>query len=109
MLKQLLLGKLPRRSLSSSLYLLKKKMLKIQIVLKDLKRVTLLELLDFVSNDPPPRGLLKYWPITNTQKEVMFLGEVEEILEAITMPEFQRVIVPLFWRIGCCINSSHFQ
>lgn len=55
------------------------------------------------------RGLLKYWPITNSQKEVMFLGEVEEILEAINMVEFQRVMVPLFWRIGCCINSLHFQ
>ncbi|KAF7817210.1 serine/threonine protein phosphatase 2A 57 kDa regulatory subunit B' kappa isoform-like [Senna tora] len=55
------------------------------------------------------RGLLRYWPITNSQKEVMFLGELEEILEAINMVEFQRVMVPLFWRIGCCINSLHFQ
>ncbi|MED6180028.1 hypothetical protein PIB30_006518 [Stylosanthes scabra] len=55
------------------------------------------------------RGLLKYWPITNSQKEVMFLGELEEILEVINMVEFQKVTVPLFWRIGCCINSSHFQ
>jgi serine/threonine-protein phosphatase 2A regulatory subunit B' len=55
------------------------------------------------------RGLLKYWPITSSQKEVMFLGEVEEILEAINMAEFQKVMVPLFWRIGCCINSFHFQ
>lgn len=55
------------------------------------------------------RGLLKYWPVTNSQKEVMFLGEIEEILEAINMVEFQKVMVPLFWRLGCCINSSHFQ
>ncbi|XP_052108529.1 serine/threonine protein phosphatase 2A 57 kDa regulatory subunit B' kappa isoform-like isoform X2 [Arachis duranensis] len=55
------------------------------------------------------RGLLKYWPITNSQKEVMFLGELEEILEVINMVEFQKVMLPLFWRIGCCINSSHFQ
>ncbi|GAV74843.1 B56 domain-containing protein [Cephalotus follicularis] len=55
------------------------------------------------------KGMLKYWPITNCQKEVMFLGELEEILEAINMLEFQKVMVPLFWRIGCCINSSHFQ
>ncbi|GJR36145.1 serine/threonine protein phosphatase 2A 57 kDa regulatory subunit B' kappa isoform [Tanacetum coccineum] len=68
----------------------------------------------FIEKDPKLastviRGLLKYWPITNTRKEVMFLGEVKEILESITMPEFQRVMVSLFWRIGCCINSSHFQ
>lgn len=55
------------------------------------------------------QGLLKYWPITNSQKEVMFLGELEEVLEAINVAEFQNVMVPLFWRIGCCINSSHFQ
>ncbi|KAI5556354.1 hypothetical protein POPTR_018G034200v4 [Populus trichocarpa] len=55
------------------------------------------------------KGILKYWPITNSQKEVMFLGELEEILEAISMVEFQKVMVPLFWRIGCCINSLHFQ
>ncbi|KAJ0593709.1 putative protein phosphatase 2A, regulatory B subunit, B56, armadillo-like helical [Helianthus annuus] len=68
----------------------------------------------FIEKDPKLastviRGLLKYWPITNSQKEVMFLGEVEEVLETISMGEFQRVMVPLFWRIGCCINSSHFQ
>ncbi|XP_023002305.1 serine/threonine protein phosphatase 2A 57 kDa regulatory subunit B' kappa isoform-like [Cucurbita maxima] len=55
------------------------------------------------------KGLLKYWPITNSQKEVMFLGELEEILEAVNMVEFQKVMVPLFWRVGCCINSCHFQ
>ncbi|XP_057478129.1 serine/threonine protein phosphatase 2A 57 kDa regulatory subunit B' kappa isoform-like isoform X1 [Actinidia eriantha] len=55
------------------------------------------------------RGLLKYWPITNSQKEVMFLGELEEILEGINMGEFQKVMIPLFWRIGRCINSSHLQ
>ncbi|KAF2286906.1 hypothetical protein GH714_035216 [Hevea brasiliensis] len=55
------------------------------------------------------KGILKYWPITNSQKELMFLGELEEILEAINMVEFQKVMVPLFWRIGCCISSFHFQ
>ncbi|KAJ8751686.1 hypothetical protein K2173_025849 [Erythroxylum novogranatense] len=55
------------------------------------------------------KGILKYWPITNSQKEVMFLGELEEILEAINFVEFQKIMVPLFCRIGCCINSLHFQ
>ncbi|KAF5456667.1 hypothetical protein F2P56_026118 [Juglans regia] len=68
----------------------------------------------FIEKDPKLtsmvlRGLLKYWPVSNSQKEVMFLGEIEEILEAINMVEFQRVMVPLFWRIGCCISSFHFQ
>ncbi|XP_042971658.1 serine/threonine protein phosphatase 2A 59 kDa regulatory subunit B' gamma isoform-like isoform X1 [Carya illinoinensis] len=55
------------------------------------------------------RGLLKYWPITNSSKEVMFLGELEEVLEATQGPEFQRCMVPLFRQIGRCLNSSHFQ
>ncbi|CAO2829409.1 unnamed protein product [Amaranthus hypochondriacus] len=55
------------------------------------------------------RGLLKYWPITNSSKEVMFLSELEEVLEATQMPEFQRCMVPLFRRIARCLSSSHFQ
>ncbi|GAB4847930.1 hypothetical protein Ancab_026990 [Ancistrocladus abbreviatus] len=55
------------------------------------------------------RGILKYWPITNSSKEVMFLGELEEVLEATQPPEFQRCMVPLFRQISRCISSSHFQ
>ncbi|KAK8529325.1 hypothetical protein V6N13_102256 [Hibiscus sabdariffa] len=55
------------------------------------------------------RGLLKYWPITNSSKEVMFLSELEEILEATQPAEFQRCMVPLFRKIARCLSSSHFQ
>jgi serine/threonine-protein phosphatase 2A regulatory subunit B' len=55
------------------------------------------------------RGLLKYWPITNSSKEVMFLGELEEILEATQPAEFQKCMVPLFRQIARCLSSSHFQ
>ncbi|KAA3483303.1 serine/threonine protein phosphatase 2A 57 kDa regulatory subunit B' theta isoform-like isoform X1 [Gossypium australe] len=55
------------------------------------------------------RGLLKYWPITNSSKEVMFLSELEEILEATQPAEFQRCMVPLFQKIARCLSSSHFQ
>ncbi|KAM6548969.1 hypothetical protein CsatB_020645 [Cannabis sativa] len=55
------------------------------------------------------RGLLKYWPVTNSSKEVMFLTELEEILEATQPAEFQRCMVPLFRQIGRCLNSFHFQ
>ncbi|KAJ8643938.1 hypothetical protein MRB53_005686 [Persea americana] len=54
-------------------------------------------------------GLLKFWPVTNSQKEVIFLGELEEVLEATNMAEFQKCMVPLFRRISSCLNSSHFQ
>ncbi|XP_071738711.1 serine/threonine protein phosphatase 2A 59 kDa regulatory subunit B' eta isoform-like [Rutidosis leptorrhynchoides] len=55
------------------------------------------------------RGLLRYWPITNSSKEVMFLSELEEVLEATQAPEFQRCMVPLFRQISHCLSSSHFQ
>lgn len=55
------------------------------------------------------RGLLKYWPLTNSAKEVMFLGELEEILEATQPAEFQKCMVPLFRQIARCLSSSHFQ
>lgn len=54
-------------------------------------------------------GLLKYWPVTNSSKEVMFISEMEEVLETTKDAEFQRCMVPLFRQIGRCINSSHFQ
>ena len=31
--------------------------------------------------EPVLNSLLKYWPVTNSQKEVLFIGELEEILE----------------------------
>lgn len=55
------------------------------------------------------RGLLKYWPVTNSSKEVMFLSELEEVLESTQPPEFQRCMVPLFQQIARCLNSLHFQ
>ena len=55
------------------------------------------------------RMLLKYWPLTNCQKEVLFLGELEEILESTQSAEFQKCMVPLFRQIARCLTSSHFQ
>ena len=36
--------------------------------------------------DPVLRSLLKFWPLTNSQKEVLFLGELEEVLELTQVP-----------------------
>nr|KYP55664.1 Serine/threonine protein phosphatase 2A 57 kDa regulatory subunit B' iota isoform [Cajanus cajan] len=55
------------------------------------------------------KGLLKYWPVTNSQKELMLISELEEILEMTSMAEFQKIMVPLFRRMACCLNSSHYQ
>merc|ERR1712216_16507 len=59
--------------------------------------------------DPVLKGLLKYWPVTNSQKEVLFLGELEEVLELTQPQEFTKTMIPLFQQISRCINSSHFQ
>ncbi|KAG5253241.1 hypothetical protein OIU76_020942 [Salix suchowensis] len=64
---------------------------------------------DYKLADTVIRGLLKYWPVTNCQKEVLFLGELEEVLEATQSAEFQRSMVPLFRQIARCLTSSHFQ
>ena len=54
-------------------------------------------------------GLLKYWPKTHSPKEVMFLNELEEILDVIEPAEFQKVMVPLFKQLAKCVSSPHFQ
>jgi len=54
-------------------------------------------------------GLLKYWPVTHSRKEVMFLNELEEILELTQPEDFEFIIDPLFTRLAKCIESAHFQ
>ncbi|KAH8106980.1 phosphatase 2A regulatory B subunit-domain-containing protein [Cristinia sonorae] len=54
-------------------------------------------------------GLLKYWPKVNSPKEVMFLSEMEEVLDVIDPAEFQKIQVPLFQQLARCINGQHFQ
>lgn len=54
-------------------------------------------------------GLLRYWPKVNSPKEVMYLNEVEEILDVIEANEFNKIMVPLFSQLARCINSQHFQ
>ncbi|KAG1672759.1 Serine/threonine-protein phosphatase 2A regulatory subunit alpha isoform [Nymphon striatum] len=55
------------------------------------------------------KGLLKYWPKTCSQKEVMFLGEIEEILDVIEPTQFQKVQEVLFRQISKSVSSPHFQ
>lgn len=64
---------------------------------------------DFSLAEHVIKGLLKYWPVTNCQKEVLFLEELEEILKVTQPAEFQRCMVLLFRQIGRCLNSPHFQ
>ncbi|KAH0622720.1 hypothetical protein JD844_025262 [Phrynosoma platyrhinos] len=40
---------------------------------------------------------------------VMFLGEIEEILDVIEPTQFRKIQEPLFKQIAKCVSSSHFQ
>lgn len=55
------------------------------------------------------QGLLKYWPKVHSPKEVMFLNELEEILDVIEPAEFQKVMVALFKQLARSVSSPHFQ
>ncbi|RLN79915.1 hypothetical protein BBJ28_00023506 [Nothophytophthora sp. Chile5] len=68
----------------------------------------------FVEKDPQTAepiilGLLKYWPVTASAKEILFLNELEEIIEMVQMEQFAAVLRPLFLRISLAVCSSHFQ
>ena len=54
-------------------------------------------------------NLCKYWPKIHSTKEVMFLNELEEILDVMEPTEFQKVMKPLFRKIASCVSSPHFQ
>uniref|UniRef100_A0A8C6X3J7 Serine/threonine protein phosphatase 2A regulatory subunit n=1 Tax=Naja naja TaxID=35670 RepID=A0A8C6X3J7_NAJNA len=64
---------------------------------------------DMALTEPVIRGLLKFWPKICSQKEVMFLGEIEEILDVIEPTQFKKIQDPLFKQIAKCVSSSHFQ
>ncbi|KAI8816176.1 phosphatase 2A regulatory B subunit-domain-containing protein [Fimicolochytrium jonesii] len=54
-------------------------------------------------------GLLRFWPKVNSPKEVMFLNEIEEILDVIEPQEFVKIQTPLFQQISRCVSTPHFQ
>ena len=59
--------------------------------------------------EPILRALLRYWPVTNSSKEVYFVNELEEILELTQVTEFVNVLDILFKQIAKSIQSAHFQ
>ncbi|XP_012275567.1 serine/threonine-protein phosphatase 2A 56 kDa regulatory subunit gamma isoform isoform X2 [Orussus abietinus] len=59
--------------------------------------------------EPVIRSLLKFWPKTHSPKEVMFLNEMEEILDVVEPAEFQKVMDPMFRQLAKSVSSPHFQ
>ncbi|CAK5024221.1 unnamed protein product [Meloidogyne enterolobii] len=71
-------------------------------------------IVQFIDKDPSltvavVMALLKYWPKVHSPKEVMFLNELEEILDVIEPTEFKKVMIPLFYQLARCVSSPHFQ
>lgn len=54
-------------------------------------------------------GLLNFWPAVSSSKEVLFLNELEEVLELTQPEQFSEIAGPLFVQIGRSIASLHFQ
>mmetsp|Transcript_42922 Transcript_42922/g.84150 ORF Transcript_42922/g.84150 Transcript_42922/m.84150 type:complete len:499 (+) Transcript_42922:37-1533(+) len=68
----------------------------------------------FLEKDPnlAPKivaAILKFWPATSSKKELMFLNEIEEILDRVQHHHLGDSQVPLFAQIARSINSPHFQ
>lgn len=68
----------------------------------------------FVDKDPQLAvpvitGLLKYWPATNSSKEVLFLNELEELLELTQPEEFKVLLKTLGLQLAKSVGSPHFQ
>ena len=54
-------------------------------------------------------GLVRYWPKCNSNKEVMFLNELEELVEQMTDADLLQLQDVIFRRVARCANSIHFQ
>lgn len=72
-------------------------------------------MIQYVSKDhtlftPIVRGLLKYWPVGNSFKEVVFIVEFEELLEhVLAEADFDHIALKLARRLGSCMVSDQFQ
>jgi len=54
-------------------------------------------------------GLVRFWPWTSAAKQVLFLNELEEVLELCRGEQLVQVQDNLFRLLAACLGSSHFQ
>lgn len=55
------------------------------------------------------KGIIKYWPWSSSTKQVLFINELEEVLELTNTEQIEKLSVPLFGCISRCLSSDHFQ
>ncbi|XP_062198602.1 serine/threonine protein phosphatase 2A 57 kDa regulatory subunit B' alpha isoform-like [Phragmites australis] len=70
--------------------------------------------LQFVQKEPElanavVTGILRHWPVTNCQKEVLLIEELEEILEVLEPKQLEKLVVPICSRIARCVSSCSSQ
>ncbi|KAG0191107.1 hypothetical protein DFQ28_000906 [Apophysomyces sp. BC1034] len=58
---------------------------------------------------PTISTLLRYWPKVNSAKEVLFLDEMEEIMDVIHVAEYRKIMLPFYKKLAQCVSSLHFQ
>jgi serine/threonine-protein phosphatase 2A regulatory subunit B' len=68
----------------------------------------------YVEKDPETavpiiQGILRFWPWSCSSKQVIFLNELEEILELMGSDQLQQVHKPLFQALAKWLGSQHFQ
>ena len=71
-------------------------------------------LVQFVEKDPnlvEPllRGLFRYWPKTHSSKQVLFLNELEQLLDICDPSQFSKIAIQVAQNLAAGISSSHFQ
>lgn len=70
--------------------------------------------MQFIEKDPDLvadviHSLMRYWPKVNSMKEVIFLTEMEEILDVVETADFESFMIPFFQKLAACVSSPHFQ
>ncbi|RHY31667.1 hypothetical protein DYB32_003264 [Aphanomyces invadans] len=68
----------------------------------------------YVEKDPDTAipiisGIVKFWPWACSSKQVLFLNELEEILELMGPDQLQQIHKELFRVLSKCLGSQHFQ
>ncbi|XP_028768105.1 serine/threonine protein phosphatase 2A 57 kDa regulatory subunit B' beta isoform [Neltuma alba] len=54
-------------------------------------------------------GLLKLWPVTNCQEELLLIGELKDLVENLEVDQHRKLALPLCTQVIKCINSWNSQ
>lgn len=71
-------------------------------------------IIQYVEKDPDTaihilKGFFRCWPWSCSSKQVLFINELEEILELLGADQLVQIAPVLFSNLARCLNSNHFQ